>query len=220
MVEPRILSCRVPGTDNQKSRKVRNRTHPTWVYFLLAVPASRDFTLTAAMVFLSRNMPMENENHEWDMLNGNELIYPGRWVARAAMLGDAKAMKLCSLTSHHSYWAKPVEIAELLEWVKRVAILGDVQAIRFLVSYYRNGLINTNDKVVCIDDTDEGYNKHDVPDGFLQQGRVYCVSGWSECGGFILVGLRCLWKIDGSEVGFNAMRFCTLKCSRRIFRRR
>ena len=151
------------------------------------------------------------------MFNRDDLIYPGRWIARAAMLGDAEAMNLCSLTNYHSYRAKPVEIAELLDWVKRVANLGDVQALMFLASYYRNGLINTNDKVVCIDDTDYGYNKHDVPNGFLQRGRVYCVSGWSECGGLILVGLRCLWKNDGSEVGFNTMRFCTLKCFRAEF---
>ncbi len=71
--------------------------------------------------------------------------------------------------------------------------------------------IKANDKVVCIDATDYGYNKHDLPNGFLQRGSIYCVAGWSNSGGLIIVGLPCLWKNDGREVGFNLNRFCTLE---------
>ncbi len=148
-----------------------------------------------------------------DMLS-NDFNFVGRWVARTAMLGDDEAMKLCALTGYHSYQAEPVEIFELFWWVKRAADLGDVQAQGVLGGFSRGGLIITNDKVVCIDATDYGYDKHDNPNGFVQRGRVYCVAGWSERGGLVLVGLPCLWKHDGSEVGFNPKRFKLLKSFR------
>jgi hypothetical protein len=40
MAAPRILSCLVDATDNKKNRKPPNLTHPTWVYFILALRAS------------------------------------------------------------------------------------------------------------------------------------------------------------------------------------
>jgi len=123
------------------------------------------------------------------------------------MLGDAEAIKLSSLTSFHLYRNRRLEIAELFECVKRAADLGDVHASRLLGGFHKQGFINTNDKVVCIDDTDYGYNVHDTPNGFLQRGRVYCVSGWSKCGGLILAGLPCLWKNDGAWPGSTLRDF-------------
>jgi hypothetical protein len=149
-----------------------------------------------------------------EYLDPKKLQYAGYWLWRAAMLGDAEAIKLSSLTSHHLYRTKRLESAELFECVKRAADLGDVHASRLLGGFHKQGFINTNDKVVCIDDTDYGYNVHDTPNGFLQRGRVYCVSGWSKCGGLILAGLPCLWKKDGGVAGFNATRFRTLECFR------
>lgn len=150
-------------------------------------------------------------------LDPNKLQYAGYWLWRAAILGDAEAIKLSSLTSHHLYRNKRLEIAELFECVKRAADVGDIQAWRLLGGFYKQGFINTNDKVVCIDDTDYGYNKHDFPNGFVQRGCVYCVSGWSKCGGLILAGLPCLWKKDGSMAGFDPTRFRTLECCRTEF---
>jgi hypothetical protein len=70
--------------------------------------------------------------------------------------------------------------------------------------------IKANDKVVCIDAIDYGYNRHDFPKGFLQRGRIYCVAGLCKNGGVAIVGLPCLWKKDQTESGFNSNRFCTL----------
>jgi hypothetical protein len=71
--------------------------------------------------------------------------------------------------------------------------------------------MKTNDKVVCVYDTPFLIEYFDLPNGFVHQGDVYCVSGWSKCGGLILVGLPCIFKRTGEEAGFHPKRFRLLE---------
>jgi hypothetical protein len=147
-------------------------------------------------------------------LEPHKIHNAGYWLFRLAIHGDAEAIKLSCLTSHHLYQAKLLETSELLKCIERAAELGDIQAWHLLGGISKHGLINTNDKVVCIDDTDFDSIKHDAPNGLLQRGRVYCVAGWSRSGGLVLVGLPCIWKEDGDDTGFKPRRFLKLECFR------
>ena len=68
----------------------------------------------------------------------------------------------------------------------------------------------TSDKVVCQDDTYQRIDLAQTPDGLLVQGRVYCVSGISECGGLLLAGRRAVSLRTGRQLGFHPSRFCRL----------
>ena len=70
--------------------------------------------------------------------------------------------------------------------------------------------IQTGAKVVCIDDTYQRVDCCDAPDGLLALGKVYSVSGFSDCGGVLLVGLRAISSKTGKNVGFASSRFCLL----------
>ena len=77
--------------------------------------------------------------------------------------------------------------------------------------------IAVNDKLVCIDATNQRIDLADTPDGLLLRGQVYCVSGMTECGGVRLTGLRAISARTGKEVGFDASRFCPLEQFREKF---
>ena len=79
--------------------------------------------------------------------------------------------------------------------------------------------LNGFDKLVCIDDANQRTDIFDLPNGFLRLGRVYCVSGWSECGGLVLAGLPAICKRNGIEAGFRWDRFCPLEDFRAVFSR-
>jgi len=71
--------------------------------------------------------------------------------------------------------------------------------------------IRAGAKVVCIDDAYQRVDLADAPDGLLAKGKVYCVSGFSDCGGVMLAGLRAISISTGSEVGFDPHRFLPLE---------
>jgi len=62
-------------------------------------------------------------------------------------------------------------------------------------------------RVVCIDDNYQRPDTCEMPDGLLERGRIYFVSGKSECGGLLLVGIRAISYRTGKEVGFDPSRF-------------
>ena len=62
--------------------------------------------------------------------------------------------------------------------------------------------INASDKLVCVDDAYQRVDLADAPDGLLVRGRVYCVSGASQCGGVLLAGLRAISSRIGKEAAF------------------
>ena len=71
--------------------------------------------------------------------------------------------------------------------------------------------IQTGAKVVCIDDTYQRVDCCHAPDGLLALGKVYSVSGFSDCGGVLLVGYRAISSKTGKNVGFDPSRFCALE---------
>jgi len=73
-------------------------------------------------------------------------------------------------------------------------------------------------RVVCIDDNYQRTDVYEMPDGLLEQGRIYFVSGKSECGGLLLVGLRAISYRTGKEVGFDPSRFHALGPSEKFSR--
>jgi hypothetical protein len=77
--------------------------------------------------------------------------------------------------------------------------------------------INGYDKVVCIDDTNQRKDIFDMPNGLVRLGRVYCVSGWSKCGGLVLAGLPAICTRNSEEAGFRPNRFCPLETFRVVF---
>jgi hypothetical protein len=79
--------------------------------------------------------------------------------------------------------------------------------------------MNGYDKVVCVDDTNQRTDIFNMPNGFARLGRVYCVSGWSECGGLVLAGLPIIFRRNGIEAGFRWNRFCPLEDFRAVFSR-
>ena len=73
------------------------------------------------------------------MLSRNEILYPGRWVAAAAMVGDAEAMRLSFLSGFDSYCAARADLVESIKWLKRAADLGYIEAWYLLAGCYREG---------------------------------------------------------------------------------
>jgi hypothetical protein len=71
--------------------------------------------------------------------------------------------------------------------------------------------MKTNDKVICVDDNNQLTDFFCWPNGFVCQGQVYCVSGWSDCGGLILVGFPSIFKRTDKEAGFDPKRFRLLE---------
>lgn len=80
----------------------------------------------------------------------------------------------------------------------------------------RTGL-KVNDRVVCIDDTYQRPDLAHTPEGLLARGKIYCVSGASECGGVLLAGLRAISVGTGKEIGFDPSRFMDLECFRKQY---
>lgn len=76
--------------------------------------------------------------------------------------------------------------------------------------------MNTNSKVVCVDDKNQRTDVNEGPDGLVEQGKVYAVAGVTKHG-LVLVGLRSLSKRTGRETGFRASRFVTLEYHRAEF---
>ena len=66
-------------------------------------------------------------------------------------------------------------------------------------------------KVVCIADSHQRLDLFEAPDGLLVMGQVYCVSGFSDCGGLLLVGRRAIFASTGENVGFHPARFLPLE---------
>jgi uncharacterized protein len=73
------------------------------------------------------------------MLNRDELKFPGKWVSRAAMFGDAEAIKLSFLTGFFSYRVTPGSEAESLKWLMRGWELNDNEARFVLAGCYMEG---------------------------------------------------------------------------------
>jgi len=69
----------------------------------------------------------------------NELKFPGKWVSRAAMFGDAEAIKLSFLTGFYSYRVTPGSIEESLKWLMRGWELNDDEARFVLGGCYMEG---------------------------------------------------------------------------------
>jgi hypothetical protein len=73
-------------------------------------------------------------------------------------------------------------------------------------------------RVVCVDDNYQRTDAYDMPDGLLERGRIYFVSGRSECGGLLLAGIRAISYRTGKEVGFDPFRFHALGPSEKFSR--
>jgi hypothetical protein len=73
-------------------------------------------------------------------------------------------------------------------------------------------------RVVCVDDNYQRTDTYDMPDGLLERGRIYFVSGRSECGGLMLAGIRAISYRTGNEVGFDPSRFHALGPSEKFSR--
>jgi hypothetical protein len=73
-------------------------------------------------------------------------------------------------------------------------------------------------RVVCIDDIYQRTDLYEMPDGLLQRGRIYFVSGKSKCDGLLLAGIRAISYRTGNEVGFDPSRFHTVGPSEKFSR--
>lgn len=74
----------------------------------------------------------------------------GNWIAKAAMRGDAEAIKLASLTEFASCWFKPTEISLSFHWLQRAADLKDAEARYALGLCYEAGYLVAQDDVIAV----------------------------------------------------------------------
>ena len=73
------------------------------------------------------------------MLNRDKLKIPGKWISRAALFGDAEAIKLSFLTGFDSYRFTPGSIEESIKWLIRAWDLNDDEARFVLAGCYMEG---------------------------------------------------------------------------------